>query len=81
MNTEFDLIDNFKRRYAGLSRINEYIYKWQNNKHLKFSIKEQEMFNRMHISIDKKIAQLEKEFLFINPEGDIEELHKYLYKK
>ena len=50
---EFDLKDNFKRRYAGLVRIKSYIRKWKNSNELKFSTKEIQMFDRMFISIDK----------------------------
>lgn len=75
---EFDLKDNFKRRYAGLVRIKSYIRKWKNSNELKFSTKEIQMFDRMFISIDKKLSMLESDYLFLFKNGDIEDLRKYL---
>lgn len=75
---EFDLKDNFKRRYAGLVKIKSYIQKWKNSNQLKFSTKEIQMFDRMFISIDKKLSMLESDYLFLFKNGDIEDLRKYL---
>ena len=75
---EFDLKDNFKRRYAGLVKIKSYIQKWRNSNQLKFSTKEIQMFDRMFISIDKKLSMLESDYLFLFKNGDIEDLRKYL---
>ena len=75
---EFDLKDNFKRRYAGLVRIKSYIRKWKNSNELKFSTKEIQMFDRMFISIDKKLSMLESDYLFLFKNGDIEDLRKYI---
>lgn len=36
------------------------------------------MFDRMFISIDKKLSMLESDYLFLFKNGDIEDLRKYL---
>ena len=74
----FNVKDNFARRYVDLLKLKRYIYKWQMSTKLKFSAHEQGMLKRMLNSIDKSISVLEHEFTIMYKDTDLEYLRKYV---
>ena len=74
----FNVKDNFARRYVDLLKLKQYIYKWQMSTKLKFSAHEQGMLKRMLNSIDKSISVLEHEFTIMYKDTDLEYLRKYV---
>lgn len=74
----FNVKDNFARRYVALLKLKHYIYKWQMSTKLKFSAHEQGMLKRMLNSIDKSISVLEHEFTIMYKDTDLEYLRKYV---
>lgn len=74
----FNVKDNFARRYVALLKLKQYIYKWQMSTKLKFSAHEQGMLKRMLNSIDKSISVLEHEFTIMYKDTDLEYLRKYV---
>lgn len=72
-NKEFDIIDNFKRRYAALLRIDAYLTKWENSKGVRFSSREKGTLGRMHTSIQRNVSILEDEYYrLFNQHEDLE---------
>lgn len=75
---KFDVLDNFKRRYAALKRLQEYIRKWENTKQVMFTNREQKALHRMVISLEGNLAKLQEEFMLLYKDKDIKCLEKYI---
>lgn len=73
----FDIKDNFKRRYAALIRLQQYLQKWVNSKQLKFTSSELGTFNRMITSLKRCRTKLKDEYPILFKE-DSQSLRKYV---
>lgn len=73
----FDIKDNFKRRYAALIRLQQYLQKWLNSKQLKFTSSELGTLNRMITSLKRCRTKLEDEYYILFKE-DSQSLRKYV---
>lgn len=77
---QFDIVDNFKRRYAAIIKIQQYVQKWKNTNQVRFTNREQQMLGRMISSLDRSLNKLQEEFMMLFKDEDIKCLEKYLKK-
>lgn len=75
---KFDVLDNFKRRYAALKRLQQYIRKWENTEQVRFTNREQQALHRMVISLERNLSKLQEEFILLYKDKDIKCLEKYI---
>lgn len=71
--------DNFKRRYAALLKIDDYLTKWEVSSKVKFTNRESGMLKRMHTSIERSLNILTDEYYKLF--NTTQELDKYVKPK
>lgn len=74
----FDMQDNFKKRYAALYKLQRIIIKFRKLKNVKFTSREDASLGRMIVSLQHWMDKLESEYYMLYKESDYIDLREYI---
>lgn len=74
----FDMQDNFKKRYAALYKLQRIIIKFRKLKNVKFTSREDASLGRMIVSLQHWMDKLESDYYMLYKESDYIDLREYI---